>query len=760
MHLLPYWPDEKPRGSRHEQPATPSSASHVHTVPSPSPSGAPSSSPPQHVHSEITGPSPSRVTAKSSAQIESKTRTFSSHTSSGSGFDPKSVVMLPYGGYANNGYGEPTAGARIPAHERVPPSSTSSRVNQVPHTDISPVSPSSSLPKPAHQYTSERDPAGDAYNRPSISDPPLAPFSSQVYCAAPSVTFHSTTTGNGTFGSIGPTSRFSHVPSSSSPPMSPSKNPPPPYGQLYDIHREHAVLPPMNGAKSQTFPQSASQPQPPHFGLESLKEGQYMILPFLGEQFPGASNATTPFFEHQSIFFPIPPSPPVAGASAPSSSRTPSPIASSTNPKAGDACGSGYKGVPTPTSFDATSSDFFGGTPISRYAPPTEDILNLHMTAIKGVENPIGENHCFLNVLIQSFYRLTDFRENFLRIAHIHHKSRFEVLHRSTIQEAPCVLCALQTVLNAYKQTEDNVSIDPIGVRMALAALDRSFGRHEQADASDAMHRILDHLHTLLTTGEHPPPYSSLSSSTKPTTVSRAGMNATGVKGGVTTSSSLLPSSTATSTSATASNCCENGGSSKCIIHRLLGLSYLEVAQCHACGDVVHSHQPCEWVHNVYAEKLRRTTSQFFSGNTSMASMIAKADESTRTCDQCRIQCRVQRHLSELPPVLTLGINWPEKVAKDDISRVLSCLDTELNIAEMFAPTMDQDVNRAKYRLQGFVSYYGSHYITYQNVRMQHHHSWIRFNDRLVTNLGSWSKCKEAVTADCMRPLIVWFVKM
>ena len=52
----------------------------------------------------------------------------------------------------------------------------------------------------------------------------------------------------------------------------------------------------------------------------------------------------------------------------------------------------------------------------------------------RGLQNKIGENNCFLNVVIQSLWHLEEFRKNFKRSTHYHINSSNEA----------CIFCALE----------------------------------------------------------------------------------------------------------------------------------------------------------------------------------------------------------------------------------------------------------------------------------------------------------------------------
>ncbi|KAI7979395.1 Inactive ubiquitin carboxyl-terminal hydrolase 53, partial [Camellia lanceoleosa] len=101
-----------------------------------------------------------------------------------------------------------------------------------------------------------------------------------------------------------------------------------------------------------------------------------------------------------------------------------------------------------------------------------------------GLRN-VGENNCFINVIVQSLWHLRTFRGKFLRRstpAHVHIKD-------------PCIVCELHgifTTLREAKEGDDVVS--PTTLRIALSKWqDCNF--QEKNDASEALVAILDVLH-------------------------------------------------------------------------------------------------------------------------------------------------------------------------------------------------------------------------------------------------------------------------
>lgn len=354
--------------------------------------------------------------------------------------------------------------------------------------------------------------------------------------------------------------------------------------------------------------------------------------------------------------------------------------------------------------------------------PIFDESDQLLMSVVKGVENPPGENHCFLNVIIQSLYRLTSFRDPFLQITHTHQT------------DDNCVLCSLQTILNAYQIKETSVTLDPSGFRNALAQLDSSVGRYQKADTAETLVLILEALHASLA-----PPDD-------------------------------LPSSQAEV--AGSKNVVEDGNfctrqekdDGKCLIHQTFDVSYLAINMCPKC-DYFKSESIHSWFHYVNTHKLRKEWS-LFGPMPKFGQVLFQAAQEKIQCpgDKCTAEIEPKLTLTgNPPPVFTLCLVWPMTVTPEDIRRVLDAFDEKLNLRHLFPDLADTE-----YSLQGFVAFWGEHYVTYQtvtgaapkgaaaNTKVKR---WVQFDDKLLRDLGSWSNCKEAIVKAHMRPVIAWFVR-
>lgn len=99
---------------------------------------------------------------------------------------------------------------------------------------------------------------------------------------------------------------------------------------------------------------------------------------------------------------------------------------------------------------------------------------------VRGLDNLMGENNCFLNVVIQSLWHLRSFSSAFIELS-------------SHTHSANCVVCELQSIFTQFQFAEEK-SIPPRALRQALAALyysEHRFQLGSLADATEAFVRRL-----------------------------------------------------------------------------------------------------------------------------------------------------------------------------------------------------------------------------------------------------------------------------
>lgn len=358
---------------------------------------------------------------------------------------------------------------------------------------------------------------------------------------------------------------------------------------------------------------------------------------------------------------------------------------------------------------------------------PLDGADGLYMSIVKGVENPPGENHCFLNVIIQSLYRMPAFRDKFLKIAHTHQGQP----DQASQSDATCVLCSLQTILIAYKISDTSVTINPSGFRDALAKLDSSVGRYQKADTAETYVLILEALHASIAPPDDPPHGHPSSSSP---------------------SSSLLEDG----------NFCtkQENEFARCLIHKTFDLSYLALTQCSHC-DHFKSESHHSWFHYVNTFRLRKEWTLFTPKRFGQILYEVSVEKQKCPGKNCKAEISPTVTLTGTPPpVFTLCLVWPAAVEPDDIRRVLDAFDEKLCINDLF-PSLE----KMDYTFQGFVAFWGEHYVTYQTIHTKGPNPgakikrWVQFDDKVLRDLGSWSSCKEAIVRARMRPVIAWFVR-
>lgn len=99
--------------------------------------------------------------------------------------------------------------------------------------------------------------------------------------------------------------------------------------------------------------------------------------------------------------------------------------------------------------------------------------------ALRGLENLMGENNCFLNVVIQSLWHLRAFSSAFVELTQHTHSDN-------------CVVCELQSIYTQFQFAEDH-TIPPRALRQALAALHKAEARFQIGSIDDATEAFVRH---------------------------------------------------------------------------------------------------------------------------------------------------------------------------------------------------------------------------------------------------------------------------
>jgi len=337
----------------------------------------------------------------------------------------------------------------------------------------------------------------------------------------------------------------------------------------------------------------------------------------------------------------------------------------------------------------------------------------------KGLQNFIGENNCFLNVIIQALWHLDAFR---LKFSSPLVKSQ----HKCTKN---CVFCALEVIFTQYEFSEESI-IPPTTLREALAVLYGStqrFQLFQLDDASEALEAVLDRLHRqflenlLFTSGTE----------------------------------ALIKDSY----EFVQGQCFE----SNCIAHQAFGINLIEQLKCDECGSVTEPLESTVFTLYAYVASLRDVAIREKGiHRSSFGDLLLKASQMDRRfCINkgfCTNLCPITHYLISLPEVFTVSIVWNSpNPSLEDIELVMQMIDnTRLDINRLFRRPRKISNRENPYQLRGMVCYYGRHYNAYFYSRRRQR--WFVFDDTHVRAIGdSWLEVQQKCIRGRLQPSILFY---
>lgn len=313
---------------------------------------------------------------------------------------------------------------------------------------------------------------------------------------------------------------------------------------------------------------------------------------------------------------------------------------------------------------------------------------------LKGLQNRLGDNNCFLNVVIQALWKLEAFRNRFS-------VQQGENAGSTHLHREHCVYCALESIFTQYRFSAMSL-LPPTALRETLSVLFKDsakFQMFELDDAAEAFEAVLDHVHLHLTRQE--------------------------------------PSSSPQFLNSNHGECREEA----CVSHQVFGLRMVEQVCCEQCSYRSDPFGSTLFTAYGYAAMLRQTRLEL-GEHATFDTIFHRASRDTRPCPNrnrgscTNLEAPVQHWLLSLPEVFSVNVIWDSAQSSvDEIEQLLDCISLEIDLEKIFALERSfrfgaRIDSSAKYRFRGMICYYGKHY----NAHFYHTEtqSWYLFDDATV----------------------------
>jgi len=351
----------------------------------------------------------------------------------------------------------------------------------------------------------------------------------------------------------------------------------------------------------------------------------------------------------------------------------------------------------------------------------------------KGIQNLVGQNNCFLNVVIQVLWHVDGFR---ITLQKMFYTSGFEVSEMRqflkgtkdhsglTLFKAVCLL-----FLDYEDETFHDV-LNPNGVREVLAVISSKFQFGEIADSNETLDEILKQFHQ---------------------EDERCGVET----------------------------------NYRCLAHRIFGGTLVNMFECSTCGNTSEPEFPENFLHYAYAAELLdvaySTAALSSSGNRQNERSLGRLLQQCRSlssarcptttcCDTHSLSTEsvcpgdaVMKTFCLTPPMcFCLAVAWTSPhESPDTLRRFMQIVTPTMTLSEVFCADGPDSSNI--YQFRGFICYYGQHYVSifkdtrsYEVVRGEAP-QFVLLDDAKMRILGTWNQVIEEVVKSRYQPVLLLY---
>ena len=409
------------------------------------------------------------------------------------------------------------------------------------------------------------------------------------------------------------------------------------------------------------------------------------------------------------------------------------------------------------------------GKVVANNTAPEDEAVAMGVAAAPGLENKTGQHSCFVNVVVQTLWNVSAFRDAFL-VCEPHKDARGE---DSSIFLAMKQVCSMMEDGAAAAATDTSQSkpqqATASALKEALFHLDSSFELGEMHDATEAHEALLEALHRA-----QAPPH--------PVQAPAAGGDAAAVDGAAGDESSVAASSTApvacngssdepaqaerasgTAGPVPASSdvLADQGSSADSFVKRIFSMS-MRMEYSRPSNPKEEHSKPVnfdQWTQYVVASELRKQVREAAGSSTSPLVRVlrmaagSEADSSPgKEAGQPAPGCNTL-HMLRTPRVFTLGLaSDTAHASKAEISESLQGIDERIHLCDVYQGLEEG----GSCQLVALTAFYEQHYVCfcYSQIAGQ----WIHYDDDTRRLVGKdFDAVKDKCVAGRLHPQLLFY---